>query len=379
MDDRVAARALPVTAGQAVPELTVVVPTFNERENIRPLLALIDKALEGDSYEVVFVDDDSRDGTRAELQAVARSNPSVRYIHRIGRRGLSSAVVEGMLSSSAPYLAVMDADLQHDERLLPDMLAVLRSGEADVVVGSRYIEGGGMGQWSGSRQRISRAATRIARLIIRADLSDPMSGFFMLTREAFAGSVRHLSGQGYKILLDIFASHPAGLRLRELPYEFRTRQHGESKLDALVTWEYLMLVADKLFGRVIPVRFLMFLIVGGLGVFVHFAVLTAMLKGLHYGFELAQGAATVAAMTFNFFLNNLLTYRDRRLKGTLGVLKGLLSFYLVCSLGAVANVGVATVAFEHDYVWWGAGLAGVVIGSVWNYAATSLFTWKQKT
>jgi dolichol-phosphate mannosyltransferase len=377
MDDQIAVLG-PQSAALTAPELTIVVPTFNERDNIRPLLELIARALDGDNYEVVFVDDDSRDGTLPELQAVARTDPKVRYIHRIGRRGLSSAVVEGMLSSSAPYLAVIDADLQHDETLLPDMLAVLRGGEADVVVGSRYVEGGGMGEWDASRQFISRTATRIARLIIRADLTDPMSGFFMLTREAFAGSVRNLSGQGYKILLDIFASHPETLRLRELPYEFRTRQHGESKLDALVTWEYLMLVADKLFGRFVPVRFLMFMIVGGLGVFVHFAVLTALLKGVGSEFKLAQAGATVGAMTFNFFLNNLLTYRDRRLKGFWHVSRGLLSFYAVCGLGAIANVGVATVAFKEAFDWRLAALAGILVGVVWNYAATSLFTWKQK-
>ncbi len=376
MDDHIAVLAPP--PARAVPELTIVVPTFNERDNIRPLLDLIARALDGDSYEVVFVDDDSRDGTLEELQALSRADPRVRYIHRIGRRGLSSAVVEGMLSSSATYLAVIDADLQHDETLLPDMLAVLRGGEADVVVGSRYADGGGIGQWDGTRQLISRAATRIARLIIRADLTDPMSGFFMLTREAFAGSVRNLSTQGYKILLDIFASHPSSLRLREIPYEFRIRQHGESKLDALVTWEYLMLVADKLFGRFVPVRFLMFLIVGGLGVFVHFGVLTLLLKGLGSEFEIAQTGATVAAMTFNFFLNNLLTYRDRRLRGFWRVSGGLVSFYAVCSLGAVANVGVATVAFKEEFDWRLAALAGIVVGVVWNYAATSLFTWKQK-
>jgi dolichol-phosphate mannosyltransferase len=377
MDDQIAVLG-PQSAALTAPELTIVVPTFNERDNIRPLLDLIAKALDGDNYEVVFVDDDSRDGTLPELQAVARTDPKVRYIHRIGRRGLSSAVVEGMLSSSAPYLAVIDADLQHDETLLPDMLAVLRGGEADIVVGSRYVEGGGMGEWAASRQLISRTATRIAKLIIRAELTDPMSGFFMLTREAFAGSMRNLSGQGYKILLDIFASHPDTLRLRELPYEFRTRQHGESKLDALVTWEYLMLVADKLFGRFVPVRFLMFLIVGGIGVFVHFGVLSLLLKGMGADFQLSTIAATVTAMTFNFFVNNLLTYRDRRLRGVWAIVKGLVSFYIVCSLGAVANVGVATALFERDYVWWGAGLAGVLVGTVWNYAATSLFTWKQK-
>jgi dolichol-phosphate mannosyltransferase len=179
-------------------------------------------------------------------------------MQRIGRRGLSTAVIEGMLASSAPYLAVIDADMQHDEKLLPLMLTTLKSAELDIVVGSRYVAGGAIADWDKGRAAISGTATRLARLIGTAALADPMSGFFMLHRSAFERAMRQLSGQGFKILLDLFASTPAPYRFKELPYVFGERMHGESKLDSLVVWEYLMLLLDKLIGRWVPVRFVLF-------------------------------------------------------------------------------------------------------------------------
>jgi dolichol-phosphate mannosyltransferase len=359
-------------------ELALIIPTFNERDNIKPLLALIETALAGQPWEAVFVDDNSRDGTLDVLQEVARADPRVRYIHRLGRRGLSTAVIEGMLSTSAPYIGVIDADMQHDERLLPKMLGELQSGTSDIVVGSRYVAGGGFGGWDQSRKSISQFATKLARLVVKSDLTDPMSGFFMLTRKAFMAASAQLSGQGYKILLDIFASSPNPLRLKELPYEFRTRQHGESKLDSMVVIEYLMLLLDKLVGHIVPVRFIMFMAVGGLGVFVHFSVLTPLKLGTSLPFVFAQSMATFIAMTFNYFVNNILTYRDRRLKGLWGNIRGLITFYAVCSIGAIANVGIANFAFKQHYVGWVvAGLAGTIVGAGFNYAATSVFTWRK--
>jgi dolichol-phosphate mannosyltransferase len=296
-------------------------------------------------------------------------------VHRIGRRGLSSAVVEGIQSTTAPYVAVMDADLQHDESILPRMLEILRGDEAELVVGSRYVEGGGMGAWSQSRQDISRFATWLAGLVIRTPLTDPMSGFFMLKRDAFDNAVRNLSSQGYKILLDIVASLPEPPRVAEVPYTFRTRVAGESKLDAAVTWEYLMLLADKLVGHILPVRFIMFLAVGGLGVFVHMAVLALFHVSAGQPFMLAQTEAMMVAMTFNFYVNNLLTYRDKRLRGW-KALRGLLSFYLVCSVGAFANVGIAEYIHGQDYSWALSGFAGILVGAVWNYAASAAVTWR---
>jgi dolichol-phosphate mannosyltransferase len=358
-------------------EISVIVPTFNERDNVLELVSRLERCLAGRAWEVVFVDDDSPDDTAALVRRLAQQDRRVRCLHRIGRRGLSSACVEGMLASGAPFLAVMDGDLQHDEELLPRMLDVLKQGNADVVVGTRYSAGGGIGQWVASRARMSRFATRLSRFVIRADISDPMSGFFALRREAFEAAVRQLSSIGFKILVDILASAPVPLRICELPYQFRTRRAGESKLDSQAVWEYLMLLADKLFGAYVPARFLAFAAIGGLGVVVHFVVLAFLFGPLHASFAASQTVAALVAMTSNFTLNNALTYRDRRLRGW-GWLKGWLSFTLVCSIGLLANVGIASYLFASQTAWVLAALAGIAVGAVWNYAVTSAYTWRSR-
>ncbi len=365
--------ALPALA--RTPELTLVVPTLNERDNIAEFLEVVGAALTGVAFEVIFVDDDSRDGTADVVRAIARRDPRVRCLQRLGRRGLSTACIEGILASASPYVAVMDADLQHDERLLPRMLETLKREPLDLVVGSRYAEGGGLGEWNRSRAQMSGLATRLSRLVCRAEIADPMSGFFMLRREAFEGAMRNLSGHGFKILLDLLASAPEPVRFKELPYEFRPRRHGESKLDTLVAWEFGMLLADKLIGHLVPVRFALFAFIGVLGLGVHLLVLRGALDVSGIGFTAAQATATVVAMTSNFFLNNLFTYRDQRLKGW-RLVRGLLSFYLICAVGAVGNVGIASYVFAADPVWWLAGIAGAIVGSVWNYAVSAVFTWK---
>jgi dolichol-phosphate mannosyltransferase len=362
-------------AASRTPELTVVVPTLNERDNIAPLVELLDAALAGIAWEVIFVDDDSRDDTAAAVRAMARRDGRVRCLQRIGRRGLSTACIEGVLASVAPYCAVMDADLQHDETVLPRMLEALRTGSYDLAIGSRYSAGGDLGELSGRRVGISKLATRVSRVICKADIADPMSGFFMVRREAFEAAMRRLSGQGFKILLDLLASSPRPLRVVELGYRFRQRRHGESKLDTLVAWEFGMLLADKLVGHAIPVRFVLFATIGAIGLVVHLVVLRLALTLLALDFTPAQTSAALVAMTSNFFLNNLFTYRDQRLMGW-RLLRGLVSFYLICGLGLIANVGVAAYTFAQHERWWIAGVAGVVVGSVWNYAISSVFTWK---
>lgn len=376
MEPQVISAEIASTGPAGPPLISIVVPTFNEAENAPLLVDKIKDVFTKQKWEIVFVDDDSTDGTKEVLHRLCRQYSYIRSVERIGRRGLSSAVVEGILSTSAPYVAVMDADLQHDERLLPRMLAELQGDNADVVVGSRYLEGGSTGVWDASRVRISRFATYLSGMITSVQCTDPMSGFFMIRRSTFDAAVRQLSGQGFKILLDILASSPTTPRVKELPYTFGTRQHGESKLDALVTLEYINLLLDKLVGRWVPVRFIMFSAVGGLGVAVHMAVLgTSHLLG--ESFLLGQSLAAITAMTFNFFLNNMLTYRDKRLKGPWPILKGLLSFFAVCSLGMIANVGIANVLFERSYTWWLSAIAGILVGVVWNFAATSIFIWKR--
>jgi dolichol-phosphate mannosyltransferase len=363
-----------IDRGAAAPlEVSIVVPTFNERLNVGELVARVERALRGISWELIFVDDDSPDGTSAEVKALAVRDSRIRCLRRIGRRGLSSACIEGMLAAAAPVLVVMDADLQHDETRIPAMLAALDSEGAELCIASRYAAGGAIGNWDKNRALMSRIATRLSRIVCRQRISDPMSGFFMIRAEVLDRCVRRLSGTGFKILLDIVASSETVLRTAEVPYTFRERLHGESKLDSLVVWDFGMLLAEKTIGRYVPVRFLAFTAVGAAGVLVHLATLS-MLRLSALGFTRSQAVATIVAMVFNFWLNNLLTYRDRRLRG-MRWLTGLLSFMLACGLGAVANVGIASFLFKSNTQWLVAALAGIAVGAVWNYAITQLYTW----
>jgi dolichol-phosphate mannosyltransferase len=359
------------------PELSVIVPTFNEYSNVDELIVRLGEVLGAHGWEVIFVDDDSPDGTARRVREISRRDRRVRCVQRVGRRGLSSACIEGMLASSAPYLAVIDGDLQHDEGLLPQMLDIMKRGDTDIVIGTRYSDGGSVGSWDGQRVAISAFASRLSRLVLKSELSDPMSGFFMLRRDFMETAIRRLSGIGFKILVDLFASAPRPPRFAELPYQFRTRKLGESKLDSVAVWDYLMLLLDKTIGHLVPVRFVSFGIVGSIGVGVHFVVLATLFNLLGVSFDVSQAAATVTAMTGNFALNNVLTYRDMRLRGWRW-LRGWASFSIACSVGALANVGIASYLFERDTQWVLAGLAGILVGMVWNYVVTMLYTWKPR-
>jgi dolichol-phosphate mannosyltransferase len=360
----------------AIPDLCIVIPVLNERDNIAPLVASLHKVLEGRSWEVMFVDDDSRDGTREAIRKVAETDPHIRLLHRIGRRGLASAFIEGAQASLSPVIAAMDGDMQHDETLLPQMLDAIQQGRAAMVIGSRHVAGGGMGDWNSTRIGMSNLATRLAGLVLRTNVTDPMSGYFMLTRETFNAASRRLSAIGFKILLDIIASLPTPPKILELPYTFRTRQHGQSKLDAGVLLDFAMLLLDKAFGHIIPVRFLLFAGIGAVGIAAHLLVLRAGLK-LHLDFEHAQTLATACAIIGNFVLNNLFTFRDRRLRGR-RLLIGLATFAATSAVGAIANVSISNVLFgAPSGTWYAAGLAGAVMTLVWNYAVSSAITWRK--
>ncbi len=359
---------------RGVLRLSVVVPTFNEKSNVQELLNRTEAALGHSGWEMIFVDDDSPDGTASVVRDIARFDPRVRILQRIGRRGLSSACIEGMLAASAPVVAVIDADLQHDETRLPVMLAAIESGRADMALATRYAEGGSTGELDRARSRMSQLATILSRTVLRKAVSDPMSGFFMLARPVLDETVHGLSGLGFKILLDILTTSRRPLKIVEVPFTFRERFSGESKLDSMALWEFGMLLADKMMGRYVPVRFVMFTIVGGLGVFVHMSVLTGVLNGFGLTFMTSQSIATGMAMVFNFAVNNILTYRDQRLHGWRWW-SGLASFVVACSIGALANVGVANYLFLRRTQWAVAALAGVAVGAVWNYAMTQIYTW----
>lgn len=358
-------------------QLSLIVPTFNERDNLGAVVSAVKSALPDVNWELIFVDDDSPDGTARYARELARTEPRVRCVQRVGRRGLSTACIEGILASDGPVVAVMDADLQHDPGLLPAMLDAIETGGVDLAIGSRYVEGGSLesGLDSG-RQRISRVATALGQRFLSVRVSDPMSGFFMLKRSLFESCMHRLSGKGYKILLDILMAVDGAPVIREFPYAMRARVHGETKLDTLVVLEYLMLLLDRLVGRVIPPRFALFLLVGLSGVGLHLLILGLLFGRLGVSFEPAQITATVTAMTSNFLLNNALTYRDRRIHG-LDLFRGLFSFYLACSLGAAINVLLASYVFKVGVPWWLAGLIGAGVASVWNYAITSVLTWNK--
>jgi len=357
------------------PSVTVIVPTFRERENIPLVVAKLGQVLEGMDWEVVFVDDDSDDGSNRVLLELSRSHPRVRFILRVGRRGLSSACLEGMASSSADLFAVMDADLQHDEGILPAMILSFRDDpRLDLAVGTRYSAGGGTGNWSRRRALISRLATKVEKSLLRTPLSDPMSGFFVIRRQLFEEAVRETTGKGFKILLDIVLSCGRELRTREFPYEFRERTHGESKLDIVVGLEYLFLLADKTLGQFLPVSFVLYVLAGLSGLLLHLLLLGCLYRAAGFPFVMAQTISTIMAMVSNFLVNNAITFRSRRLRGT-ALAPGLVAYILICGFGAIVNVQSAEYLYESHIPWWFAGAAGALIGAVWNYAVSTQIVW----
>ncbi len=371
-----AARVEEATTARPAPELSIVVPTFNERANIPILVERLARLLASCDWEVVFVDDNSPDGTAAAARAIGETDSRVRCIRRIGRRGLAGACLEGMLSSQARYVAVMDADLQHDESLLVGMLDCLRSGRADLAVASRYLYGGSAAGLSKQRSRVSRWSNTLVRLLLGINLTDPMSGHFMIRRDVFEMLAPGLSSQGFKILLDILATGRGGLRTVELPSTFRERQHGESKLDSKIALDFAALVTAKLTKDAISARFILFCLVGLTGLAVHLILLSSFLA-VALSFSAAQALATVGAIAWNFVLNNLFTYRDQRLTGWRFV-TGLIWFQVICAIGAISNVGIATWIYDYDSVWWIAGLGGAAIGTVWNFVVSAAFVWRQR-
>ena len=357
-------------------ELSVVVPTFRERGNVAELARRLDVALAGVAWEAIFVDDNSPDGTAEAVKEIAARDPRIRCLRRVGRRGLAGACIEGMLSSAAPYVAVIDADLQHDEKVLPDMLAKLRSGEADLVAATRYIRGGSAASFSQSRGTISRLATKLTHRLVGTPLSDPMSGFFMMRRDRFDEIAPRLSPAGFKILLDIAATAGSRLRIAEQAYRFGERSEGESKFNIQIGVEFLGLLLAKMTGDLVDPRFIFFAIVGSIGLGVHLLVLFAGLA-LTEPFRAAQVIATLAAMTSNFLLNNELTYRDRRLKG-FAMVKGFVLFCALCSVGVLANVDLASWLYVERPIWWVAGAIGAAMSVLWNYAMSTLFVWRAR-
>lgn len=362
-----------------VPELSIVVPTFNERDNVGALIGLVDATLQGIDWDIIFVDDDSRDGTADEVRCLAESDPRIHLVHRIGRKGLAGACIEGILSSIAPLVAVMDADLQHDETRLVEMLAILRRDPTiDMVIGSRNIEGGSAGHGlSPLRKWGSDRTNKLAQSLLGIGVSDPMSGFFMVRRRAFNEVACQLQGQGFKILTDMLSASCNRWKVVEIPYTFRERIAGLSKMSPGVSLEFLALLVSRLTGGALPLRLVLFLFVGLSGLVVQLAVVRAAMLVVGGGFPFDQALGVFVAMGSNYVLNNRITYRDRRLKGR-AFIRGLISFYVVCTFGALSNVAVATIVFRLVPVWFIASVSGAVVGALWNFWASLIFTWRAR-
>lgn len=356
-------------------DLSVIVPTFNERGNVERLIAALDVALKGIAWQVIFVDDDSPDGTAAAVKAIAALDGRVQCLRRVGRRGLAGAVIEGAMASSAPFVAVIDGDMQHDEALLPAMFTALRDDLADLVIGSRFLQADGLDRGlSAVRKAGSRGAAWLGRKALRAQVSDPVSGFFMIRRDLIEAVAPRLSTEGFKVLFDIIASQTTPPRILEMSYAFREREAGISKLDSRVVVDYVGLVLSKLTHDVLSVRALMFALVGASGMVVHMSVLSLLMTAGHSDFSRAQILAALVAMTSNYFINNALTYRDRRRKGW-RLATGYVQFCIVCSVGLAANYAVAGLVEQWVPGWILAGAVGAAVGAVWNYVISTLTVW----
>lgn len=361
-------------------ELTVIVPTLNESGNVSLLYSKIANTLKGSNFAVLFVDDDSQDGTINEINTLIAKHNNVQLIRRINRRGISSAFIEGVFSSSSKYIAIIDADLQHEESLLSEMLYKLKTQKLDIIIASRFkdLSDRKVVGLSGAREQMSRFGNALCGLVSGAHLTDPLTGFFMIRKPLMDKIIYKLSGVGFKIMLDIFATcknEKIKLRFQEIHMNFRKRNKGKSKLDIVILYEFALLIFDKLFGKFIPIRFVLFLIVGLTGLCIHTAILSALMNFSNASFYISQLISTIIAMTSNFFVNNSFTYRDKRLKGTSQLVKGLLSFYLACSFGAFINVTTANFLYDKKIYWLLSGVIGSIIGATWNYGISSYFTW----
>ena len=361
------------------PGLSIVIPTYNEKDNISKILEKLKEALKGITHEIIFVDDNSPDETSREIKFFMRRSSNIRLVHRIGRRGLSGAVIEGFFAANSELVAVMDCDLQHDETKLSDMLDLFsKSTSLDIVIASRFSEEGEISDiaFSKIRKLGSKITTFLVRKLLNINSSDPLSGFFMAKKGTFLRSTDKLQTQGFKILADFLATEGKNIEIKEIGYKFKNRIAGESKMSFLTALELIGLVFSQVFQGRVSIRFILFCMVGLSGIFVQLLITGACMFFINQ-FPTAQTLGIIAAMTSNYFLNNSITFKERKLK-SFELMRGLFSFYLICSLGAFTNVAIASYIFDFSSNWLISSFIGAVFGAVWNFTLTSIFTWKSK-
>jgi dolichol-phosphate mannosyltransferase len=354
--------------------LSVIIPTYNERDNIVPLVERIHHALSNREYGILFVDDDSHDGT-AELAKSLSSKYPVSVIVRRDKKGLASAVVDGLKHASGETVMVMDADLQHPPEVIPDLLKAIDDG-ADMAVASRYVAGGGCQGWSLIRRIISKTAIFLAHLLLplTRNIEDPMSGFFMFHRQAIAGA--DLKPSGYKILLEILVLGDFHHTV-EVPYTFVTRKRGESKLSGRQQIEYLRHIFSLMRRTGELLRILKFCLVGTSGIFVNEGLLWVLTELAGFPLFMASPISIECSIISNFTLNNFFTFRDRRSLALKATLLRLLKFNLVSLAGLGINVGVllffSNIVGIHYLI---ANIFGIVVAFMWNYILSTWWTWR---
>ncbi len=318
-------------------KLSVISPTFNEAENIPRLVEQLGLALSHIDYEILIVDDNSPDLTWSVAERISLTNPRVRVLRRMCNPGLGSAVIDGFSAAEGEALACIDADLQHDPRILPKMLAELYEG-SDVVVGSRYVDGGGTGKWKWRRRFGSWTATKMAQILLGVKLKDPMSGYFLMWRKDFARVQAQLNGNGFKILLEVLAKLQPSV-VKEIPYTFSSRKFGESKLSGKIVVQYLrQLWRLSKASRLVSDRLLKFAAVGSIGVIVNLVAMTLLLHLTRWHDWQASATASLLANVHNYVLNNMWSFADRTHRG-LRVLKGYLSYFAMSAVGLAVTTG----------------------------------------
>lgn len=354
--------------------VTIIIPSFNEKENVDQLINDILQVNEhGIISRVIYVDDDSSDGTAEYIKSKDFGFP-VDCLHRIRRSGLSSAVVEGIMLANTEYVAVMDGDGQHRPTDLLAMIDVITSNQLDLVIGSRF-KNCSPDSHVGYRLWLSLVGNKFANKVIGRNISDPLTGFFVMRRSVFMDIAHTINPTGFKILLEIlYHCRKKSIAIQEVQINFSKRMAGESKLDSQVMLDFIGQIARCMSGGLIPDKFFAFCFVGLLGIFVHFLILSQLIN-LSVNFVYAQIVSTLGAMIFNYIINNILTFRRNRRHGV-KFFTGMIIFILSCGLGAVANVGVASVINSSGYSWWLSAFAGVIVGTVFNFSLSKSVVWR---
>ncbi len=359
--------------------VSVVLPTFNEAENVPELVERLSVVLSAYDHEILVVDDDSPDQTWAVADDLTARFPRLQSVRRVGERGLSSAVLHGFHLAAGRVLVVMDADLQHDAAILPSMIDPVLAGEVDMTVGSREAEGGSYGDWSASRRFVSWGGKQLACRMLGLSIGDPMSGFFAISRDRFHAVEPVVNPRGFKILLEFLArgERPS---VREVGYKFQERTRGVTKLTGSVVGAYLLALVDLVIGRVVAATVTAFAMVGLVSMAARLVLFLALRR-----LGAVDGTATLVAFEasalLNYALNNRFTFAPMRRRGW-AWLRGLVPFHIVALHGFLVQQGVGAVATErvldgevsvsHPVVL----AAGVAVAAAGNFVLHGVLTWR---